>query len=80
MCADTAQIFDRMSSGDRAAPKPARLDRRPVRVVELRFFGGLTEHKVVGVLGVTRRAVRNDRGMACAWLRCELEGKREVAA
>jgi len=78
MCADAARIFNRMSSGDRAAASPIRLDRRPVRAVELRFFDGLPEYKVVEVLRVTRRTMRNDRSVARVWLPCELEGRREV--
>jgi RNA polymerase sigma factor (TIGR02999 family) len=36
----------------------ARVDERLVRLVELRYFGGLTEEEVGAILGVTERTVR----------------------
>lgn len=47
----------------------AELDPRAARVVELRFFGGLTDAAVAGLLNVSERTVRNDWAMARAWLR-----------
>lgn len=38
----------------------AGVDPRAVQVVELRFFAGMTEAEVAGVLGVTERTVRRD--------------------
>lgn len=38
----------------------ARLDERLVRVVEMRYFAGLTEREIAGFLGVTERTVRRD--------------------
>ena len=49
------------------------------RVVDLRFFGGLTEVEVAGILSVSERTVRNDWSMARAWLRCELGGGSQVS-
>ncbi len=48
------------------------LDARACRVVELRFFGGLTEGEAASVLGVSERTVRGDWRAARAWLRREL--------
>ena len=48
------------------------------RVVELRFFGGLTEPEAAKILEVSERTVRNDWSITRAWLRCELEGGDEV--
>jgi RNA polymerase sigma factor (TIGR02999 family) len=45
---------------------------RAARVVELRFFGGLTEAECAEVLEVSERTVRNDWQFARAWLRREL--------
>jgi RNA polymerase sigma factor (TIGR02999 family) len=56
----------------------SELDQRAARVVELKFFGGLTEGQIAEVLGVADRTVRNDWRMARAWLRRRLgptEGK-----
>ena len=47
----------------------ARLDARHARVVELRFFGGLTSEETAEVLGVSVRTVESDWRAARAWLR-----------
>ena len=44
------------------------LDPRQARVVELRFFGGLTTEEIAEVLKITPGAVRYDWRMAKAWL------------
>lgn len=51
----------------------ATLDARAAQVVELRFYGGLTEEEVAAALSVSERTVRNDWSMARAWLRRELD-------
>jgi len=60
---------------DRALDKLATLDSRLSRVVEYRFFGGMTEVDIAGVLGVSDRTVRNDWVKARAWLSMELRGE-----
>jgi RNA polymerase sigma factor (TIGR02999 family) len=50
----------------------ARIDERLVRVVEMRFFAGLTEQEVAEVLGVTERTVRRDWEKARLLLRAAL--------
>ena len=37
-----------------------KLDQRMAQVVEMRYFGGLTEADIAAVLGVTERTVRRD--------------------
>jgi RNA polymerase sigma factor (TIGR02999 family) len=49
------------------------LDERLVRVVECRFFAGLTEEETAAAIGVTARTVRRDWIKAKAWLRSALE-------
>jgi len=51
-----------------------RLHERQVRVVELRFFGGLTIPETAEVLGVSTGTIDNDWSMARAWLTCRLGG------
>lgn len=63
---------------DEALTKFMSLDPRAARVVELRFFGGLTEDQVAEVLGVSPRTVRNDWSSARAWLRREVGGEGTV--
>ncbi len=53
---------------DDALTTLSRLDPRQSKVVELRFFGGLTEDEIAEVLGVSPRTVRSDWSMAKVWL------------
>jgi RNA polymerase sigma factor (TIGR02999 family) len=57
---------------DEILERLARVNEREARVVELKFFGGLTSHEIAEVLGVSERTVRNDWSFAQAWLRREL--------
>jgi RNA polymerase sigma factor (TIGR02999 family) len=52
-----------------------RLDGRQARVVEMRFFGGLTMAEIAGALGVSERTVADDWKHGRAWLRLELSRK-----
>jgi RNA polymerase sigma factor (TIGR02999 family) len=57
---------------DEALDRLAALNPRQSRVVELRYFGGLTEEEVAEVLKVSPRTVRSDWSLARAWLYREL--------
>jgi RNA polymerase sigma factor (TIGR02999 family) len=57
---------------DEALERLAALDPRQARVVECRFFGGLTEAEVAAALGVTPRTVARDWVKARGWLHQEL--------
>ena len=57
---------------DEALEKLAKLDERQARIVELRFFGGLSVEEVAQVLGVSKRTVEADWTMLRASLRREL--------
>jgi RNA polymerase sigma factor (sigma-70 family) len=57
---------------DEALDKLARLDKRQSRIVELRFFGGLTEDQIASVLAVSPITVKREWRMAKAALRQEL--------
>jgi len=50
----------------------AALDPRKARVVELRFFGGLSAEESADVLNVSPHTVRRDWSLARAWLNREL--------
>ena len=50
----------------------ARIDARKVRVVEMRFFGGLSVEETAEVLKVSSVTVRRDWMIAKAWLYREL--------
>jgi RNA polymerase sigma factor (TIGR02999 family) len=63
---------------DEAMARLAQLDERQSRVVELRFFGGLSVDETAHVLGVSPRTVDADWHMARAWLRRELSGEESA--
>jgi RNA polymerase sigma factor (TIGR02999 family) len=54
----------------------AQHSERSAKVVELRFFAGLTEDEVAEVLGVTRATVTRDWRAARAWLSSWLKSER----
>jgi RNA polymerase sigma-70 factor (ECF subfamily) len=57
---------------DEALTRLAEADPRKHRVVELRFFGGLTVEEVAEELGVSVTTVESDWRAARAWLNSEL--------
>lgn len=59
---------------DEALKRLAALNDRLARVVECRYFGGLTEEETAEALGITARTVRRDWVKAKAWLYAELRG------
>lgn len=58
-------LDDALDAFSRVAPRQAK-------VVELRYFGGLTEQEIVSVLKISLRTVRRDWDLAKAWLMREL--------
>jgi RNA polymerase sigma-70 factor, ECF subfamily len=61
---------------DRALDALAVVDTRKSRVVELRFFGGLSVEEAGEVLHVSADTVKRDWRLAKLWLLRELEGNR----
>jgi RNA polymerase sigma factor (TIGR02999 family) len=59
---------------DDALTKLTELDAEQGRIVELRFFGGLTEEETADVLNVSSRTVHRKWLLAKAFLHRELEG------
>jgi RNA polymerase sigma factor (TIGR02999 family) len=57
---------------DDALSKLAALDARKSQVVEMRFFGGMTEEEIAKVLGVSLVTVKREWKRARAWLYREL--------
>ena len=53
---------------DDALDELAKVDERLCRVVECKFFGGLTDEETADALGVTARTVRRDWVKAKTWL------------
>lgn len=61
---------------DEALNRLAAVAERPSKVVEMRYFAGMTEEEIGSVLGVTVRTVKRDWRMAKAWLFHELRERR----
>ncbi len=59
---------------DAALDRLATIDARQSRLVELRFFGGLTVEETAAVMGVAPITVKRDWALARAWLYRELQG------
>ncbi len=57
---------------DTALNKLSSWDPRQVRIVELRFFAGLTEDQIASVLDLSPRTVKREWAFAKAWLQKEL--------
>lgn len=59
---------------DRALERLAALDPEQARIVELRFFGGLTVEETAEALDISPATVKRHWAVARAWLARELEG------
>ena len=76
---DLAQIPDLSSARsrelialDEALTRLAEIDARKARVIELRFFGGLSVAETAAVLNVSEDTVLRDWRLARVWLKAEL--------
>jgi len=58
---------------DDALTDLARLDEQQSRIVELRFFGGLSNEEIAEVLGISVSTVKRDWNVAKAWLTREMK-------
>jgi RNA polymerase sigma-70 factor, ECF subfamily len=58
---------------DEAVDRLAEVDPRKAKVVELRFFGGLSNEEIAETLQISSNTVMRDWNMAKAWLRREME-------
>jgi RNA polymerase sigma-70 factor (ECF subfamily) len=65
---------------DGALDRLATMDPRQARIVELRFFAGLTVEEVAEVLGVSPKTVKRDWSVAKAWLHGELKAAHDAGA
>jgi RNA polymerase sigma-70 factor, ECF subfamily len=63
---------DQILALEEALQRLQDIDPRQARIVELRFFGGLTEEETAKVVGVAARTVKRDWKIAKAWLFAEM--------
>jgi len=61
---------------DEALDRLRALDERQARIVECRFFGGMTEEETAEALGIGLRTAKRDWARARSWLYQELHGDR----
>ena len=59
---------------DEAVARLAELDQRQARVVELRYFGGLSVEETAEAMGIAPRTVKLDWAMAKVFLKSQLSG------
>ncbi len=67
-----AERADVLVALDEALERLGRVDERQARVVECRFFGGLTEEETASALGISQRTVAREWVTARGWLYQEL--------
>ncbi|HET6604276.1 MAG TPA: ECF-type sigma factor [Xanthomonadaceae bacterium] len=77
---DPAQFSEAHSANlvalDEVLQRLERVNPRQARVVECRFFGGLTVEETATAIGASTRTVKRDWAMAQAWLHREMESGR----
>lgn len=66
-------LDSRVGDLNEALERLEKLDQRPARVVELRFFGGLTEQEIAAVLNVSVPTVKREWEFARSWLLAQIE-------
>ena len=67
---------DVMLALDDALTRLAQIDARASRVVELRYFAGLSVEEAAAVMGVSEKTVKRDWSLAKTWLQAELRGAK----
>ena len=75
---DEALVFSPEQSSelvrlDQSLERLAKLDPRQSKIVELRFFGGLTVEQTAEILGISAKTVKRDWSVAKAWLHGDLK-------
>ncbi len=60
---------------DEALNQLAAIDQRQSRIVELRYFGGLTIAETASLLGISEKTVKRDWALARTWLHRELSSR-----
>lgn len=63
---------------DRALEELGRVDERQARIVELKFFGGLSSSSAASVLNISRATVDREWAMARLWLHREMRKSAEI--
>lgn len=67
--------LDRVAELNEALIRLEQLDERQARMVEQRYFGGLTLEEIAGAMNLSLATVKRDLRSARAWLAAELRGE-----
>ena len=70
----TPQQSEELLALDEALTRLAVLSQRQCRIIELRFFGGLTVEETAEALAIAPKTVKRDWRVARAWLHREVRG------
>ncbi|MDX2151696.1 MAG: sigma-70 family RNA polymerase sigma factor [Bryobacteraceae bacterium] len=70
---------DQLLEVDQALARLAVIDPRQARVIEMRFFSGMTEGEIAALEGVSERTVKRDSRSGVAWLKAELTQPHKAA-
>ena len=71
----SAERSDGILELDDALQALAKFDERKCRIIELRFFGGMTVEEVAQTLGISTATVGREQRLAEAWLHREIRGE-----
>jgi len=74
------QQADELLAVDDSLNRLAAIDPRQARVVELRFFAGLSVEEAAEVLGVSPKTIKRDWSVAKAWLYADLKERHGIDA
>lgn len=74
------QNCDELIALDQALKKLRILDPRQEKIVEFRYFGGLSNDEIAEALGISERTVKREWAMARAWLHQQVAGATNHAA
>ena len=66
---------EEMLAVDEALARLAELDTQQARVVEMRYFGGMTVEETAEAMDISPRTVKREWAMAKAWLRVEISDR-----
>jgi len=73
-----ADQTDQILAVNEVLARLAELDPRQARVVELRYFGGLTVEETAEAMGIAARTVKLDWAMAKGWMKSQLSAGARV--
>ena len=74
------QQADELLAVDDSLNQLAKIDPRQAKIVEMRFFGGLSVEEAAEALGVSPKTVKRDWNVAKAWLYADLKERYGIDA